>query len=279
MYTLFNFIIFFVVIIAMLALDMGVFHRKDDKISFKNALIWTFIWIGVALLFGALIWLEQGSRKALEYYSGYLIEKALSIDNIFVMVLIFTTFNIDEKYYRRILYYGILGAVVFRFIFIFVAAALIERFEWILILFGAILIYSAVNMFLKRNKEATLNLENNKLIRFFNRRGLITHEVKNHDFFTRINGKLLVTPLFLVLIMIEFADVVFAVDSIPAVFGVTRDPYIVFFSNIFAILGMRSLFFIVSYIMNRFKWLRYLLILLLLFIGIKMIVPFILELF
>ena len=279
MYNTLNFIIFLVVITVMLALDLGVFHKNDTKISLKNAATWTFIWIGTALLFGALIWFEQGTEKALEYYTGYLIEKMLSIDNIFVMILIFSTFKIDEKYFHRVLFYGIIGAVVFRFIFIFVAAALIERFEWILIIFGAILIYSAINMFVNRNKEASLDLEKNKIIPFFKKRNLVTSEVKNHDFFTRINGKLLITPLFLALIMIEIADVVFAVDSIPAVFGVTRDPYIVFFSNIFAILGLRSLFFIVSHIMNRFNWLKYVLIILLLAIGIKMIAPFVLALF
>jgi tellurite resistance protein TerC len=267
-------VIFIVFIGLMLALDLGVFHRKDEKVSLKKATLWTLTWIAIGLLFGLLVWQQLGSEKAIEYYLGYLIEKALSIDNIFVMILIFTTFNIDEKYYHRILFYGIVGAVVFRFIFIFVAAALIHRFEWILIIFGAILIYSAVKMFLERNKKASLDLETNKLVYFFKKHGLVTSEIKNHDFFTRINGKLLVTPLFLVLLMIEFADIIFAVDSIPAVFAITRDPYIVFFSNIFAILGLRSLFFVVSNIMNRFKWLKYVLILLLLFIGAKMIVAY-----
>ena len=264
-------VIFLIFIGLMLALDLGVFHKKDKKISLKNATIWTFIWISIGLLFGIFVWSELGSEKAIEYYLGYGIEKALSVDNIFVMILIFTTFNVDEKYYHRILFYGIIGAVILRFIFIFVAAALIHRFEWVLVIFGTILIYSAIKMFLERNKEETLDLETNRLILFFKKRGLVTSEIKNHDFFTRVNGKLLVTPLFLVLIMIELADVVFAVDSIPAVFAVTRDPYIVFFSNIFAILGLRSLFFVVSNIMNRFKWLKYILILLLLFIGGKMI--------
>jgi len=269
------FLTFFLIFIGiMLALDLGVFHKKDEKISLLNATVWTFVWIGIGLLFGLLVWNQLGHEKAIEYYLGYLIEKVLSVDNIFVMILIFTTFNIDEKYYHRILFYGIMGAVVFRFIFIFVAAALIHRFEWILIIFGAILIYSAVKMYLERNKEATLDLESNKLIHFFKKRGLVSSEIKNHDFFTRINGKLLITPLFLVLIMIEIADVVFAVDSIPAIFAVTRDPYIVFFSNIFAILGLRSLFFVVSNIMNRFKWLKYVLMLLLLAIGVKMIVAY-----
>jgi len=258
----------------MLALDLGLFHKTDERISLKNATIWTVIWILIAVMFGALIWYVDGSKKAFEYYSGYLIEKALSIDNIFVMILIFTTFNIEEKYYHRILFYGILGAIVFRFIFIFIAAALIHRFEWILIIFGVILIYSAIKMFIDRNKKATIDLEKNKLIRFFNKRGLVTKEVKNHDFFTRVNGKLLITPLFLALIMVEIADIIFAVDSVPAVFAITTDPYIVFYSNIFAILGLRSLFFIVSHVMTRFKWLKYVLILLLLVIGIKMIVGY-----
>ena len=274
METPFFLIIFLIFIGLMLALDLGVFHRKDEKVSLKNAAGWTIIWIVVAMLFGVLIFYVDGSQKAIEYYKGYIIEKVLSIDNIFVMILIFTTFNIEEKYYHRILFYGIIGAIVFRFIFIFAAAALIHRFEWVLVVFGAILIYSGVKMFLKRNKEATLDLENNRLIRFFKKRGLVTSEIKNHDFFTRINGKLYVTPLFLVLLMIEFADIVFAVDSVPAVFAITRDPYIVFYSNIFAILGLRSLFFVVSHIMNRFKWLKYLLILLLLYIGIKMITTY-----
>jgi tellurite resistance protein TerC len=264
-------ILFIVFILLMLALDLGVFHKQDKKISLKNAMGWTIVWITVALIFGGMIWLHDGKQLALEYYAGYLIEKSLSLDNIFVMILIFTTFNIDEKYYHRILFYGILGAIIMRFIFIFVASALINRFEFTLAIFGAILIYSAIKMFIDRNKQETIDLEKNRLIRFFNKRGLVTAEIKNHDFFTRINGKLLITPLFLVLLMIEFADVIFAVDSIPAVFGVTRNPYIVFYSNIFAILGLRSLFFVISHIMNRFQWLKYLLMLLLLFIGVKMI--------
>jgi tellurite resistance protein TerC len=216
----------------------------------------------------------QGSQKAIEYFSGYLIEKSLSLDNVFVILLIFTSFNIDEKYYHRVLFYGILGAIVFRFIFIFVASALIERFEWVLVGFGAILIYSAIKMFIKRTQVATIDLNKYRLIYFFNKRGIVSSEIKNHNFFSKINGKLFITPLFLVLLMIEFADIIFAVDSIPAVFGVTRDPYIVFFSNIFAILGLRSLFFIIANIMNRFQWLKYVLILLLLYIGIKMIVGY-----
>jgi tellurite resistance protein TerC len=258
----------------MLALDLGIFHKKDEQISLKNATVWTFIWIATGLLFGGLVWRQLGSEKAIEYYLGYVIEKALSVDNIFVMILIFTTFNIAEKYYHRILFYGIAGAVVFRFIFIFVAAALIHRFELVLVIFGLILIYSAIKLFLERNKEASLDLETNKLVSFFKKRGLVTSEIKNHDFFTKVNGKLLITPLFLVLIMIEIADVIFAMDSIPAVFAVTRDPFIVFYSNIFAILGLRSLFFVVSNIMNRFKWLKYVLMVLLLFIGVKMIVEY-----
>ena len=267
-------VIFLIFIGLMLALDLGVFHKKDEIISLKNATIWTFIWISLALLFGVLVWFELGAQKTVEYYLGYGIEKILSVDNIFVMILIFTTFNIEHKYYHRILFYGIIGAVFFRFIFIFVAAALIHRFEWILVIFGIILIYSAVKMFVDRNKDSSIDLEKNKLISFFKKRGLVTSEIKNHDFFTKINGKLFVTPLFLVLLLIEFSDVIFAVDSIPAVFAVTRDPYIVFFSNIFAILGLRSLFFVVSNILNRFQKLKYLLILLLLAIGIKMIVGY-----
>jgi tellurite resistance protein TerC len=258
----------------MLALDLGVFHKNDNKISLKNAIVWTIIWILIASLFGVIIWMKDGKQLALEYYAGYLIEKSLSLDNIFVMILIFTTFNIDEKYYHRILFYGILGAIIMRFIFIFVASALINRFEFTLVIFGLILIYSAVKMFINRNKQETIDLKKNRLIRFFNKRGRLTSEIKNHDFFTRINGKLFITPLFIILLMVEFADLIFAVDSIPAVFGITRNPYIVFYSNIFAILGLRSLFFIISNIMNRFNWLKYLLMLLLLFIGIKMIVAY-----
>jgi tellurite resistance protein TerC len=267
-------ILFIVFILFLLVLDLGVFHRNDKNISIQNAIVWTIIWFSIALLFGVLVWQQLGTEKAVSYYLGYLMEKALSADNIFVMVLIFSTFGIEEKYYHRILFYGIIGAIVFRFIFIFVAAALIQRFEWVLIIFGAVLIYSAVKMFIERNQIAAIDLEKNKLIRFFNKRGWVTTEVKNHKFFTKINGKLFITPLFLVLLMIEMADLIFAVDSIPAVFAITTDPYIVFYSNIFAILGLRSLFFIISHIMNRFTQLKYVLMLLLLSIGVKMIVAY-----
>lgn len=302
---------FMLFVILLLSLDLGVFHKKDHVIGIKEAAVWTGVWIGTALLFWVFLmfgahWVHDVSDMAqlqalnlkhghdlhlegldyaqglklyrramsMEFITGYLIEKALSVDNIFVMIMIFAAFGIEKKYYHRVLFFGILGAIVFRFIFIFTASALIQKFHWILLIFGGILIYSGVKMFLQRGKEAHMDASTHPVTRFFSRRKLSTPQCYGHDFFHKLDGRWLCTPLFLVLMVIEGSDVVFAFDSIPAIFAVTQDPYIVFFSNIFAILGLRSLFFLLESVMDRFVYLKIGLALLLTFIGVKMILPF-----
>ena len=299
---------FLLLVALMLALDLGVINKKNHVISFKEALIWTGVWIGVSLLFYLLIrfhaeWIHGAHtiedlqvlnikhghnltlnladfdaslemyRKAmsLEYLTGYLIEKALSVDNIFVMIMIFLSFKVDPKYYHKVLFWGILGAVVMRFIFIFLSAALIQRFEWILWIFGGILIVTGIKMFIERKKEEDMNMGQHPVVRFASKYLPVTRNFYAGRFFIKIRNKTFMTPLFLVLIIIEFSDVIFAVDSIPAIFSVTLDPYIVFFSNIFAILGLRSLFFVLSNVMDKFAYLKIGLAVLLTFIGVKML--------
>lgn len=310
---------FLLLVTLLLSLDLGVFHKKDHVVTFKEATIWTCVWIGVALLFYGFILLkgelihgpenmaqlqelnvrhghnldfsalqvtdeqqafEQGVkmyRKALslEYITGYLIEKMLSLDNIFVMIMIFMAFGVEKIYFHRVLFYGIIGAIVLRFIFIFTASALIQKFHWILLLFGIVLIYTGFKMFLERNKKETMDVANHPVVKFTAKHKLSTSEFHGHDFFAKIDGRTLMTPLFIVLLIIEFSDVIFAFDSIPAIFSVTQDPYIVFFSNIFAILGLRSLFFMLESVMDKFYYLKVGVAILLGFIGVKMILPFI----
>lgn len=301
----------FILLIAfMLTLDLGVFHKKDHVIGFKEAAIWTGVWIGVSLLFYLFLYfaadlihgvtsmerlaelnklhghkmnldgltLSEGINlyrhtMSLEFLTGYLIEKSLSIDNIFVMIMIFMAFGVEKKYYHRVLFYGILGAIVLRFIFIFAAAALIQKFHWILLLFGGVLIFTGVKMFLERNKKEQIDVDKHPVVRFLSKRKLSTPQFHGHDFFAKIDHKWLCTPLFIVLLIIEFSDVIFAFDSIPAIFSVTQDPYIVFFSNIFAILGLRSLFFMLESVMDKFQYLKIGLAVLLTFIGVKMLLP------
>jgi tellurite resistance protein TerC len=208
---------------------------------------------------------------ALEFLTGYVIEYALSVDNIFVMVLIFGAFGVNEKYYHRVLFWGIVGAVVMRFMFIFLGSTLINRFEWILYVFGAFLVYTGTMMFIKRNHEETIDPKNHKVVRLASKFFAIHPEFVGNKFFIRQSGKRLITPLFLVLLIVEFTDLIFAVDSIPAIFAVTKDPYIVFFSNIFAILGLRSMFFLLVNIIHKFHYLKVGLAFLLVFIGLKML--------
>jgi tellurite resistance protein TerC len=195
------------------------------------------------------------------------------VDNIFVMIMIFMAFGVNRLYYHRVLFYGIVGAIVLRFIFIFGAAALIQRFHWILLLFGVILIYTGIKMFITRNHENKIDAEHHPVVKFLSKRGLSTSQFHGHDFFIKINRRWLLTPLFIVLLIIEFSDIVFAFDSIPAIFSVTQDPYIVFFSNIFAILGLRSLFFMLENVMGKFRYIKIGLAVLLTFIGVKMLLP------
>ena len=304
----FFFAAFLIFIFFMLALDLGVFHKKDHVIKTREAAFWTAIWVILAMLFGLLLlfraeWVHdirciedllayvKGSdmenlidpsmsyyaalkiyRKEVfsQYLAGYFLEESLSIDNIFVMIMIFVSFGIDKRYYHRVLFWGILGAIVMRFLFIFLLGAVVGRFSWVLAIFGAILIYSGVKMFVNKGEEK-IDTANHPAVKLASRFFPVTRELHEHRFFVHLDGRRFMTPLFLVLVVIEFSDIIFAVDSIPAVFSVTTDPYIVFFSNIFAIMGLRSLFFLLSNVTDKFWLLRYGLGLLLCFIGVKMI--------
>ncbi|MDP1621077.1 MAG: TerC/Alx family metal homeostasis membrane protein [Bacteroidales bacterium] len=311
-----NEIIFFSSFLAfialMLGIDLGFFQKKNHALSFKEALGWTIVWVGISLGFYFLIRFHgnlihgsdsleliqaritkfnhpiditgMGVQEAinlynknlsLEYITGYLIEYSLSVDNVFVIIMIFISFNIQPKYFKRVLFWGILGAVIMRFIFIFAASALIQRFSWFLYVFGVMLVIIGLKMaydFLFKRKDDQIDTERHLVVRLVSRFFNVSHDEHAETFFVRQQGKLFVTPLFIVLMIIEFTDVLFAVDSVPAVFSVTQDPYIVFFSNIFAILGLRSLFFLVMDIMNRFHYLRMGLAALLTFVGVKMLI-------
>lgn len=303
------FVIFMVFIIVMLALDLGVFHKKDHEIKIKEAGAWTLVWISLSMLMALLLYLHaewvhgignmddllayaanqpqlldalqhaDSYESALgiyrheiaeQYLAGYFLEESLSIDNIFVMIMIFVSFGIDKKYYHRVLFWGILGAIIMRFIFIFALGALVTRLSWILAVFGVILIFSGIKMFRKKDDEK-IDTESHPAVRFASKHFRVSPSLDGHNFFTHIDGKRHITPLFLVLLVIEFSDIIFAVDSIPAVFSVTTDTYIVYFSNIFAIMGLRSLFFLLSDVTEKFWMLRFGLGALLCFIGLKMI--------
>jgi len=300
---------FLVFIALILALDLGVFHKSAHTVGFREAVGWTIVWIGLGLSFyffllqfGHLvhdpkdpealkhlitkfrhpIHPDYGNFDAalrtyrqnlgLEYLTGYLIEKALSVDNIFVIYLIFITFSVNTRYYHKVLFWGILGAIVMRFVFIFLSSALIQEFSWVLYLFGLLLIYTGIHMFMSRNKAEKIDKEKHPVVRFASRLLPLDASYEGGRFFVKKNGKRFMTTLFLTLLVIEFSDVVFAVDSVPAIFSVTKDPYIVFFSNIFAILGLRSLFFVISQIIHMFYYLKHGLSILLVFIGSKMMV-------
>ena len=281
MNTLF-FSLFMVFVVVMLALDLFVFHRKDHVVGVKEAAVWTGIWVAMAMAFAVLVllfgdWMVPPADPTVdlavyrremmsEFLAGYFLEESLSIDNIFVMIMIFSSFGIKKEYYHRVLFWGIFGAIVLRFIFIFALGALVTRFSWLLAVFGAILIYSGVKMF-RDNGNEEIDTANHPVVRFASKHFPVTSESHGHDFFHA--GKM--TPLFLVLLVIEFSDIIFAVDSIPAVFSVTQNPVIVYTSNIFAIMGLRSLFFLLSDIADRFWLLHYGLGALLCFIGLKMI--------
>lgn len=266
-------------VLMMLALDLGVFHRNAHKIEMKEALLWSGIWIAMALLFNACLFLfwhqiqpgsaYSNSEAGFAFLAGYLIEKALSVDNIFVFLLIFGYFAVPEKYQHRVLFWGIIGALIFRAIFIAAGAALLEKFFWMMIVFGLFLVVTGIKMAIVKDKK--IDPSKNPLVIGFRRLMPVTPEYHGQKFFTRINGKLWATPLFLVLLMVEFTDVIFAVDSIPAIFAVTSDPFLVFTSNVFAILGLRALFFALAGLMQMFHYLSYGLAAILVFVGCKML--------
>ncbi len=299
---------FAVFIVLMLAFDLGVFNKKDHIIKYKEAAIMSLIWVCCALGFYVLVslhgeWIHgvnsmerlqevvlahkhnitlvpndyvasleiYKNNLSLEFITGYLIEYALSVDNIFVIVLVFSAFGVREKYYHRVLFWGILGAILMRFLFIFLGATLISEFEWILYLFGAFLVYTGIMMFVKRNEEEKIETENHPAVKFASKIFKVYPRYIGKHFFIKNKGVRMITPLFIVLIVIEFTDLIFAVDSIPAIFSVTKDPYIVFFSNIFAILGLRSMFFLLVNVIHQFHYLKIGLSVLLTFIGVKML--------
>jgi len=256
----------------MLALDLGVFHKKVHKIPVKEAVIWTIVWISLALIFNLLIFLKLGSVKALEFLTGYVVEYSLSIDNIFVIILIFTSFGVKGEYQHKVLFYGILGALVMRGIFIFAGVALITRFHWIVIVFGGFLVYTGIKMLF--SKEVEIEPEKNPVVRFFRAYFPVSQSFHGQKLFIRENGKILATPLFIVLLIIESSDLIFAVDSIPAILAISQDRFIVYTSNIFAILGLRSLYFAISGVMGFFRYLKTGLAFVLTFVGVKMLLAY-----
>jgi tellurite resistance protein TerC len=253
----------------MLALDLGVFHRKSHEVSVREALTWTAIWVFLALLFNVIIYFWKGQQLALEFFTGYLVEKALSIDNIFVFIMIFTYFQIPTKYQHKVLFWGIIGALIMRVIFIFAGIALLERFHFTIYIFGALLIFTGFKMF--NHSNASIDPAKNPVLKFFKKLMPVTQTLQEDKFFVKIDGRRFATPLFLVLILIETTDLIFAVDSIPAILAITQDQFIVYTSNVFAILGLRSLYFALAGIVHRFWLLSYGLAIVLVFVGIKMI--------
>lgn len=261
---------FNVFVLIMLALDLGLFNRTAHKISLKEALTWSFIWFSLAMCFNAIIYFWQGHEKALEFFTGYVIEKSLSVDNIFVFVLLFSYFRTPAIYQHKILFWGIIGALLMRAIFIFAGISMLEKFHWTIYVFGAILIITGYRMLTQ--KEKMMEPEKNSIIKFFKKIVPVTHELHGPKFFVRINKKRYATPLFLVLVIVEFTDLIFAVDSIPAILAITQDRFIVYTSNVFAILGLRSLYFALAGIIDKFHYLATGLAIILIFAGLKMLV-------
>jgi len=265
--------LFLLFVLAMLTLDLGIVQRKVHFPSFKEALTWTAVWVTLALLFSVFIFYEHGKEKMFEFLAGYVVEEALSVDNVFVFIVIFSYFSVPKHIQHKVLFWGVLGAIIFRAIFISAGAALIAQFHWILYLLGVFLIYTAFKLLVQ--KETDVHPEHNPLIKLARKFFPVTEEYEGGKFLVRKNGKRYATPLLLVLLMIESTDIAFATDSIPAVFAITRDTFIVFTSNIFAILGLRSLYFVVAGFMKQFRYLKYGLSFVLAFIGVKMLIePF-----
>jgi len=262
---------FVALVLVFLALDLGVFHKRDEPITIRNALAWTAVWIAAALCFGGFIWWRFGTAPAAEFLTGYLIEKSLSVDNLFVFVVIFTTLRIPPIYQHRVLFWGIVTALVLRAAMILAGTALLQRFHWLLYVFGAFLLFTGLKLLFHVGGDEP-HPEKNRLLGWLRRVIPSTSRIEGHHFFLLEAGRRVATPLFVALVLIEISDVVFALDSIPAIFGVTLDPFIVFTSNIFAILGLRSLFFALAGLLDRFIHLKTGLALVLLFIGAKMVV-------
>lgn len=255
-------------VLGLLALDLGVFHRRAHEVSFREAAIWSAVWIGLALLFNAAVWHWLGPQKGLEFLTGYLIEKSLSVDNIFVFAILFSYFAVPARYQHRVLFWGILGALLMRAGFIAAGAALLARFHWVIYLFGAFLVVTGLKMAIAPDRG--FEPERNPVLRLVRRLVPVADRYHGQRFFVREGGALVATPLFLVLVLVEVTDLIFAVDSIPAVFAVTRDPFIVYTSNVFAILGLRALYFVLAGVMHKFEYLKLGLAAVLVFVGTKM---------
>ncbi len=266
-------------VFVMLALDLGVFHKNSHEVKMKEALVWSAVWISIALLFNIGIYFfwdkiqpasdYTNKDASMAFLAGYLIEKALSVDNIFVFVIVFGYFHIPPKYQHRVLFFGILGALIFRGLFIAAGAAMLERFFWTMVIFGVLLIFTGVKMVVMRDKK--IEPEKNPVIRLVRKLIPVTSDFHGQKFFVRLNGKLWATPLLVTLIFVEFTDIIFAVDSIPAIFAITSNPFIVFTSNVFAILGLRALFFAIAGLVQLFHYLSYGLAAILVFVGGKML--------
>lgn len=252
----------------MLAVDLGIFHKKSHAVGVKEALTWAAVWLTLAMLFNLFVYYYFDQAKALEFFTGYLIEKSLSIDNIFVIILIFSYFKVPAAYQHKVLFWGILGALVMRFIFIIAGVELIHRFHWLIYVFGGFLIFTGIRMI--TSGEEKLEPERNPIIRIAKRLFPVTNHFHKDNFFIRLNHKLWATPLFLVVLLIETTDLIFAVDSIPAILAISDDTFIIYTSNVFAILGLRSLYFALAGIEQYFKYLKYGLSVILVFVGIKM---------
>jgi len=256
-------------ILAMLALDLGVFHRRPHTVSLRESLTWTVVWVILALVFNAGIWHFAGSQKALEFFTGYLIEKSLSVDNLFVFALLFSYFAVPLRCQHKVLFWGILGALAMRAVMIVAGTALISQFAWIIYFFGGFLILTGIKMIVKREEQ--MDPGRNPVVRWVRKFVPVTPDYRGDRFFVRERGVRMATPLFVVLVLVEVTDLIFAVDSIPAIFAVTLDPFIVYTSNVFAILGLRSLYFALSGVMDRFHYLKIGLGLVLVFVGVKML--------
>ena len=267
-------------VLAMLALDLGVFHRKSHAVSTKEAITWSLVWISLSLVFNAVIYFfwdrmmpgssYTNSEAALAFFTGYLIEKSLSVDNIFVFILIFSFFAVPAAYQHRVLFWGILGALIMRGTLIAVGAALLKEFHWVIYVFGVFLIYTGIRM--ARHQDEEVQPDKNPVVKFFRRFMPVTETFEADNFFIRRAGTLMATPLFLILLIVESTDLVFAVDSIPAIFAVTQEPFIVYTSNVFAILGLRALYFLLANVMDKFQYLKLGLSAVLTFIGVKMVI-------
>jgi tellurite resistance protein TerC len=296
-------------VFMMLAIDIGVFNKNTHEVGFKEALSYTILWVSVAIAFWGLIYffghlihnirdidhlkeivlkydhnikLVDGDFEkslaiyrqnlGLEFLTGYIIEYSLSIDNIFVILMIFISFGVNKKFYHKILFWGIIGAIIMRFAFIFLSSALIQQFDWIMYVFGALLVFTGIKLFIERNKKEIVDTNNHFIVKFVDKFFSVDKSENDGKFFTKKGGKTRITGLFVVVLVIEFSDVIFAVDSVPAIFSITKDPFIVYFSNIFAIIGLRSLFFVISSIIEKFRFLKIGLSVLLGFIGFKMLI-------